>query len=55
MMNCAAPLIFITRKAAFITQDRNMLGGILDLQDLEILDAMIHRTKMVTIDAIRPD
>lgn len=34
-----------------ITQDRNMLGGILDLQDLEVLDAMIHRTKMVAIDA----
>ena len=39
------------KEGAFITNDRNMLGGILDLQDLEILDAMIHRTKMVTIDA----
>jgi Mg2+/Co2+ transporter CorB len=39
------------KEGAFITNDRNMLGGILDLQDLEILDAMIHRTKMVSIDA----
>src|SRR6185503_7977240 len=39
------------KEGSFITQDRNMLGGILDLQDLEVLDAMIHRTKMVSIDA----
>jgi Mg2+/Co2+ transporter CorB len=42
------------KEGSFITQDRNMLGGILDLQDLEVLDAMIHRTKMVTIDATDP-
>jgi Mg2+/Co2+ transporter CorB len=39
------------KEGAFISQDRNMLGGILDLQDLEVLDAMIHRTKMMSIDA----
>jgi Mg2+/Co2+ transporter CorB len=39
------------KEGAFITNDRNMLGGILDLQDLEVLDAMIHRTKMMSIDA----
>ena len=39
------------KEGSFITQDRNMLGGILDLQDLEVLDAMIHRTKMMSIDA----
>jgi Mg2+/Co2+ transporter CorB len=39
------------KEGSFISQDRNMLGGILDLQDLEVLDAMIHRTKMVSIDA----
>ena len=39
------------KEGSFVTNDRNMLGGILDLQDLEILDAMIHRTKMVSIDA----
>jgi Mg2+/Co2+ transporter CorB len=38
------------KEGSFITNDRDMLGGILDLQDLEVLDAMIHRTKMVTID-----
>lgn len=42
------------KEGSFITHDRNMLGGILDLQDLEILDAMIHRTKMVAIDATDP-
>lgn len=39
------------KEGTFFTNDRNMLGGILDLQDLEVLDAMIHRTKMVGIDA----
>ena len=39
------------KEGSFIANDRDMLGGILDLQDLEVLDAMIHRTKMVTIDA----
>ncbi len=38
------------KEGSFVTNDRNMLGGILDLQDLEIVDAMIHRTKMVSID-----
>jgi Mg2+/Co2+ transporter CorB len=31
--------------------DAEMLGGILDLRDLEVADIMIHRTKMETIDA----
>lgn len=39
------------KEGSFITNDRDMMGGILDLQDLEVLDAMIHRTKMVTLDA----
>ncbi len=38
------------KEGGFVTNDRNMLGGILDLQDLEIIDVMIHRTKMVSID-----
>ncbi len=33
-----------------IKLDRDMLGGILDLRDLQIEDIMVHRTKMVTID-----
>lgn len=35
--------------------DRDMLGGLLDLQDLEVSDVMIHRTKMRTIDAGLPN
>jgi Mg2+/Co2+ transporter CorB len=39
------------KEGSFIANDRNMLGGILDLEDLEILDVMIHRTNMISIDA----
>ncbi len=38
------------KEGSFVTNDRYMLGGVLDLQDLEIVDVMIHRTKMVSID-----
>src|SRR5262249_11490260 len=31
--------------------DRDMLGGLLDLRELEVSDVMIHRTKMATINA----
>lgn len=31
-------------------QDRNMLGGILDLKELQIADVMVHRQKMVMLD-----
>ena len=34
--------------------DANMLGGVLDLRDLEVADIMVHRTKMETIDADDP-
>jgi Mg2+/Co2+ transporter CorB len=30
---------------------RDMVGGILDLKDLSVLDVMVHRTKMVTLDS----
>ena len=30
--------------------DAAMLGGVLDLRDLKVLDIMVHRTKMQTID-----
>lgn len=30
--------------------DKDMLGGILDLKDLEVSDIMIHRTKMISVD-----
>lgn len=32
-------------------KDRDMLGGILDLAELEVFDVMVHRTKMTMIDA----
>jgi Mg2+/Co2+ transporter CorB len=34
--------------------DRDMLGGLLDLRELEVSDVMVHRTKMRTIDAGLP-
>ncbi len=37
-----------------IKGDRDMLGGILDLSDLEISELMVHRTAMVTLDASLP-
>jgi len=42
------------KAGAFIKTDRDMLGGILDLDDLEISDVMVHRTKMHTIDLATP-
>jgi Mg2+/Co2+ transporter CorB len=36
------------------TVDRNMLGGILDLKDLQVADVMIHRKNMIMIDAELP-
>ena len=37
-----------------VKDDRDMLGGILDLRDLEVSDVMVHRTKMQTIDGAQP-
>lgn len=42
------------KEGTFIKKDRDMLGGILDLKDLEVADIMIHRTKMMMIDAVEP-
>lgn len=42
------------KEGGVVANDRNMLGGILDLQDLEVADIMIHRTKMNMIDAANP-
>ena len=39
------------REGGVVLDDRNMLGGILDLKDLEVSDIMIHRTNMVTVNA----
>ncbi|KIZ48077.1 MULTISPECIES: HlyC/CorC family transporter [Rhodopseudomonas] len=35
-------------------QDRDMLGGLLDLNDLQVSDVMVHRTEMVMINADLP-
>jgi Mg2+/Co2+ transporter CorB len=34
--------------------DRDMLGGLLDLRELEVSDVMIHRTEMITLNADDP-
>lgn len=34
--------------------DAEMLGGVLDLRDLQVADIMVHRTKMETIDIEEP-
>jgi Mg2+/Co2+ transporter CorB len=34
--------------------ERDMLGGLLDLQELEVSDVMVHRTKMRAIEASLP-
>lgn len=34
-----------------VKKDRDMLGGVLDLSELEVFDVMVHRTKMTTVDA----
>ena len=38
------------KEGAVIKKDRDMLGGVLDLQDLEVADIMVHRTKMTLLD-----
>lgn len=42
------------REGALVAGDKNMMGGLLDLKDLENLDVMVHRTKIVSIDADEP-
>ncbi len=42
------------KEGSIIKKDRDMLGGILDLKDLEVADIMIHRTKMNMLDASEP-
>lgn len=38
------------KEETLVKEDRDRLGGILDLKDLEVADIMIHRTKMKTLD-----
>lgn len=37
-------------EGAVIKSDRDRVGGILDLHDLEVADVMVHRTEMVSFD-----
>ncbi len=39
------------KEGGVLKNDANMLGGILDLSDLQVLDIMVHRTKMETVNA----
>lgn len=39
------------REGGVVKLDRDMLGGILDLRDLEVCDIMVHRKNMTMIDA----
>jgi Mg2+/Co2+ transporter CorB len=39
------------KEGAVQHHDAAMLGGVLDLRDLQVADIMIHRTKMETLDA----
>ncbi len=43
-----------TKEGAVGRHDADMLGGVLDLRDLQVSDIMVHRTKMETIDADEP-
>ncbi|MGQ0455760.1 MAG: HlyC/CorC family transporter [Hyphomicrobium sp.] len=42
------------KEGAVAKGDAKMLGGVLDLRDLQVADIMVHRTKMETVDADDP-
>ncbi len=42
------------REGSVEKHDRDMMGGLLDLQELTVADVMVHRTEMATIDAGEP-
>ena len=42
------------REGDIVKKDRDMFGGLLDLQDLQVSDVMIHRTKMIAVNASEP-
>ncbi len=43
------------QEGGVVKLDRDMLGGILDLSDLEVVDIMVHRKNMTMIDASEPN
>lgn len=42
------------REGSVVKSDRDMFGGLLDLQELEVSDVMVHRTGMMAINADDP-
>jgi len=42
------------KEGSFEKQDRDMLGGLLNLRDLIVADVMIHRTEVITADVGEP-
>ncbi len=42
------------KRGAVVKKDRDMLGGILDLGELELSDLMVHRTNMHLVDIALP-
>ena len=42
------------KEGSVTRRDADMLGGVLDLRDLQVLDIMVHRTKMETVSAEDP-
>lgn len=42
------------QEGGVVKHDRDMLGGILDLRELEVTDVMVHRTKMQSVNADDP-
>ncbi|HUD51233.1 HlyC/CorC family transporter [Parvibaculum sp.] len=43
------------QEGGFVKRDVDMLGGILDLSDLEVSDIMVHRKNITMIDASEPN
>lgn len=46
-----AALEHLQRAASLGNDDRDMVAGLINLRELEVSDAMVHRTKMATLDA----
>jgi len=44
-------IAFHTEKGAMVKHERDMLAGILDLAEVEVSEIMVHRRKMVMLDA----
>ena len=42
------------REGGVEKHDRDMVGGVLDLRELEVADVMVHRTEMMTLNADDP-